>query len=155
MKWSTGTTNFPTYPQELYNQAKSNRKSSLTSSSVQSSHSVVSDPLWPHGLQHSRPPCPSPSPGARSNSCLSSQWCHPTIPSSVVPFSSCVWSFPASGFFPSESVLCIRWPKCWSFSFSISPCNEYSGLIFFKMDWLDLLAVQVTLKSLSNTAVQN
>ena len=98
MKWSTGTTNFPTYPQELYNQAKSNRKSSLTSSSVQSSHSVVSDPLWPHGLQHSRPPCPSPAPRAYSNSCPSSRWCHSTILSSVVPF-FCPQSFPASGSF--------------------------------------------------------
>ena len=67
--------------------------------------------------------------------------------SSVVPFSSCLQSFPVSGFFSSESVLCIRWPKYWSFSFSISPSNEYSGLISFRMDWLDLFAVQGTLKS--------
>ena len=73
----------------------------------------------------------------------------PTISSSVVPFSSCLQSFPASEKdFPSESVLCIMWPKYWSFNFSISPSNEYSGLISFRIDWFDLLAVQGTLKSL-------
>ena len=65
----------------------------------------------------------------------------------VIPFSSCPQSFPVSGSFSNESVLCIRWPKDWSFSFSISPSNEYSGLIFFRIDWFDLLAVQGTLKS--------
>ena len=100
-----------------------------------------------HGLQHTRPPCPSPTPGVYSNSCPLSQWCHPTISSSVVPFSSCLQSFPASGSFQT-SVLHIRWLKYRSFSFSISPSNEYSGLISFRMDWLDLLAVQGTLKSL-------
>ena len=68
--------------------------------SVQFSHSVMSDSLWPHGLQHTRPPCPSPTPWACSNSCPSSRWCHPTISSFVVPFSSCLQSFPASGSFP-------------------------------------------------------
>ena len=87
--------------------------------------------LWPHGPQHSRLPCPSPAPGACSNSCPLSWWCYPTISSSVVPFSSRLQSFPAS-VFSSESVLRIRWPECWSFSFSISPSNEYSGLISFK-----------------------
>ena len=67
--------------------------------SVQFCHSVMSDSLWPHGLQHTRLPCPSPTPGAHSNSCPLSQWCHPTISPSVVPFSSCLQSFPASGFF--------------------------------------------------------
>ena len=77
------------------------------------------------------------------------QWCHPTISSSVVPFSSCLQSFPASGSF-NESALRIRWPKYWSFSFNISPSSEYSGMISFRMDWLDLLAVLLagTLKSL-------
>ena len=115
--------------------------------SVQFSHSVVSNSLWPHGLQHARPPCPSPTPRAYSSSCPSSQWCHPTISSSVIPFPSHLPSFPAS-VFSNESVLCMRWPKYWSFSFSISPSNEYWGLISFRMYWLDLLAVQVTLKSL-------
>jgi len=68
--------------------------------SVQFSCSVVSDSLRPHGLQHARPPCPSPTPGTYSNSCPLSQWCHPTISSSVIPFSSCLQSFPSSGSFP-------------------------------------------------------
>ena len=113
----------------------------------QFSRSVVSDSLRSHGLQHTRPPCPSLTPGACSNSGPLRQWCHPTFSSSVVPFSSCPQSFPASGSFPM-SQLCIRWPKYWTFSFNISPSNEYSGLISFRMDWLDLLAVQGTLKSL-------
>ena len=70
--------------------------------SVQFSHSVVSNSLWPHGLQHARLPCPSPTPRPCSNSCPSSQWCHPTISSSVDPFSSCLQSFPASGSFPTS-----------------------------------------------------
>ena len=69
-------------------------------SSVQFSHSVVSYSLWPHGLQHIRLPCPSPTPESCSNSCLSSQWCHPPISFSDIPFSSCLQSFPASGSFP-------------------------------------------------------
>ena len=96
---------------------------------------VVSSSLQPHGLQHARLSCPTPTPGACSNSCPSSLWFHPTISSSVVPFSSCPQSFPAS-VFSNESALHIRWPKYWSFSFSISPSNEYSGLISFRMDWL-------------------
>ena len=92
--------------------------------------------------------CPSPTPRACSNSCPLSRWCHPTISSSVSLFSSCLQSFPASRVLASESVLCIRWPKYWSFSFNINPSNEYSGLISFRIVWLDLLAVQGTLKSL-------
>ena len=107
--------------------------------------SVVSDSLWPHGLQHARLPCPSPTPGVYSNSRPLSQWCHPTISSSVIPFSSCLQTFPASGSFPMKSALCIRWPKYWNFS--ISPSKEYSGLISFRIDWFDLPAVQGTLKS--------
>ena len=77
-------------------------------------------------------------------------WHYPSISSSVIPFSSCLQSFPVSGSFPmmKKSALCIRWPKYWSLSFSISPSKEYSGLISFRMDWLDVLAVQGTLKSL-------
>ena len=78
----------------------------------------------------------------------SNRWCQPTISSSVVSFSSRLQSFPASGFFSNESVLHIRWPKYWSFSFNITPSNEYSGMISFRMDWLNLLADQGTLKSL-------
>ena len=105
------------------------------------SYSVVSASLWPHGLQHARLPCPSLSPGVCSNSCQLSQWCHPTISSSVTSFSSCPQSFPAPGL-SSESTVSIRWPEYWSFSISISPSSEYSGLIFFRIDWFDLLAVQ-------------
>ena len=83
-------------------------------------------------------PCPSLSPGVCWNTCPLSWWCHPAISLSVASFSSCPQSFPASGFFP-ELVLHIRRPKYWSFSFSISPSNEYSGLISFKIDWFDLL----------------
>ena len=113
----------------------------------QFSPSVRSDSLLPHGLQQARPPCPSPTPGVYSNLHLLSQWCHPTISSSVIPFSSHLQSFPKS-VFSNDSALCIRWPKYWSFSFSISPSSKYSGLISFGMDWLDLLAVKGTLKSL-------
>ena len=110
--------------------------------------SVVSGSLRPGGLQHARLPCPSLSPRVCSNSCPLSRCCHPIISSSVAPFCSCSQSFPASRSFPIESVLRMRWPKCWSFSFSISPFNEYSGLISFTIDWFDLLAVQETLKIL-------
>ena len=79
--------------------------------------------------------------GVCSNSCPSGLWYHPTISSSTIPFSYRLQSFPASGSFPMNHV-CIRWPKYWSFSFSISPSNEYSGLISFMTDWFDLLAVQ-------------
>ena len=100
----------------------------------------MSDSLWPHGLQHTRPPCPSPAPRVYSNSCPLSQWCHPTISSSVVPFSSCLRSSPASGSFQMSQFFASGSQKYWSFIFSISPFKEYSGLISFRMDWLDLLA---------------
>jgi len=95
----------------------------------------MSDSLWPHELQHARPPCPSATPGVYPNPC---QWCHSNISSSVVPFSSC----------PHESAFRIRWPKYWSFSFNINSSNEHPGLISFRLDWLNFLAVQGTLKSL-------
>ena len=109
--------------------------------------------LWPHGLQHSRLPCPSPTPRAYSNSCSLSQWCHPTISSSVVPFSSCPQSLPAS-VFSNESTLPMRWPKYWSFSLSSSPSNEHPGLVSFRMDWLDFLTVLGLPRVFSNTTVQ-
>ena len=115
---------------------------------VQLTRSVASDCLWPHELQHARPPCPSPTPGVHPNSCALSQQYNLAISSSDIPFSSCPQSLPASGSFSSESTLHMRWPKYWSFSFSISPSNEHPGLGSFRMDWLDLLAVQGTLKSL-------
>ena len=106
-----------------------------------------------HGLQHARPPCPLPTPGVYSNSCPLMIWwsmlvmpsnhlifCHPLLLLSSI--------FPGIKVFSSESPLHIRLPKYWSFSFNISPSNEHSGLISFRMDWLDLLAVRGTLKSL-------
>ena len=118
-----------------------------TSATLLFSHSMVSHSLQTHGLQHARLPCPSPSLRACSNSCALSQWCHPTISSFVIPFSSCLQPSSIS-VFSNESVLHIRWPKYWSFSFNISPSNEYSALISFKTDLFGLLAVQGTLKSL-------
>ena len=117
-------------------------------SSVQFSHSVVSDSLWPHESQHARPPGPSATPGVYSNfmsieSVMPSSHlilCHPLL---LLPPIT-----PSISVFSNESTLPMRWPKYWSFSFSISPSNEHPGLISFRMDWLDLLAVQGTLKSL-------
>ena len=115
--------------------------------SVQLSHSAVSDSLGPHGLQHTRPPHPSPTQGVYSNSC---HW-------SVMPSNHLILCrpllllpsiFPRIRVFSNESARHIRWPKYWSFSFNISTSNEDSGLNSSRMDWLDLLAVQATLKSL-------
>ena len=108
----------------------------------------MSDSLLPHGLQHARLPCPSPTPRVYSNSCPSSRWCHPTISILCHPLLPPPSIFPSFRIFSNESVLCIRWPKYWSFSFGISPSNEYSGLISFRTDWFDFLAVQGTLNNL-------
>ena len=116
--------------------------------SVQFSRSVVSDSLQPHEEQHTRPFCPSPTPRVHSNSRPSSWWCHPAISFSVVPFSSQPTIPPSIRLFSNESTLCMRWPKYWSFSFSIIPSKEHPGLISFRMYCLDLLAFQMTLKSL-------
>ena len=109
-------------------------------SSVQFSRSVVSNSLRPHESQHARPPSPSPTPEVHSDSCPLSQWCHPAISSSVVSFSSCPQSLPAS-VFSNESTLRMRWPKYCSFSFSIIPPKEIPGLMSFRMDWLDRLEI--------------
>ena len=93
--------------------------------SIQFSHTVVSNSLRPHGLQHTRLPCPSLSPGVCSDSCPLSQWCHPTISSSITT-SPPASIFPSIRVFSSQSVLHIRWPNYWSFSISINPSNEYS-----------------------------
>ena len=109
--------------------------------SVQFGCSVVSDSLQPCGLQHARIPCSSPTRRACSNSCTIQPFY--SLPSPSLPaFHLCQHQGLSQG-----ASLCIRWPKYWSFSFNISPSNEYSGLISFRMDWLDLLAVQGTLKS--------
>jgi len=105
----------------------------------------VSDSLRPHGLQHASLPCASPNPGACLDSCPSSQWSHSNLCHPLLLLPSV---FPGIGVFTNGSLLCIRWPKYWSFSFTFSPSNEYSGLISFRIDWFDLLAVQGTLKSL-------
>ena len=116
-------------------------------SAVQFSRSLVSNSLRPHELQHARPPCPSPTPGVHSNSSIESVMpsshcilCHPLFLLPPIPSSIRVFS--------NESTLCMKWLKYWSFSFGIIPSKEHPGLISFRMDWLDLLAVQGTLKSL-------
>ena len=116
--------------------------------SIQFSHSVVSDSLQPNEPQHTRPPL------SITNSQSSPK---PMFIESVMPSNHLILCrpllllpsfFPSIRVFSNESALCIRWPKYWSFSFNISPSNEHPGLISFRMDWLDLLAVQGTLKSL-------
>ena len=106
----------------------------------------MSDSLRPNELQHARLPCPSPTPGVYPNTCALSRWWYPTISPSVILFSCPHLS--SIRVFSNESALRIRWPKYWRFSFNISPSNERPGLISFRMDWWDLLAVQATLKSL-------
>ena len=133
---------FTTFPQEIcFSLIKA-------FSSVQLSHSVVSDSLRPHELQHTRPPCPAPTARVHPNPHPSSQWlpsshlilCRPFFLQSPIP--------PSIRVFANESTICMKWPKYWSFSFSIIPSKEHPGLVSFRIDWLDFLAVQGTLKSL-------
>ena len=125
---------------------KQKQKQRPCQSVSQFSRSVVSDSLRPHESQHARPPCPSPTPRVHPESIESVMpsshliLCHPLLLLPPIP--------PSIRVFSNESTLCMRWPKYWSFSFSIIPSKEIPGLISFRMDWLDLLAVQVTLKSL-------
>ena len=107
--------------------------------------------LQPHGLQHTRFPCPSLSPRVCSDSCPLTWWCYLTISSSASPFSSCPQSFPAS-VFSNELALHIRWPKYWNFS--ISPCNEYSGLISFRLTGLISLLCKELAGVFSSTTVR-
>ena len=114
----------------------------------------MSNSLWPHELQHARLPCLSPTPGACSNSCPSSQWCHPTIylilcrPLLLLPS-----IFPSIRVFSNESALCIKWPKL-MFSFNISPFTEYSGLTFFRTDWFVFLQSKGLSRVLFSTAIK-
>ena len=117
----------------------------------QFSHSVISNSLRPHGLQHCQA---SLSITNFPNSCPSSWWCHPTISSSVVPFSSCLQSSSASGSFPMTQFFASGDKSIGSSASAISPSNEYSGLISVRTDWIDLLAVQGTLKSLLQHHIQ-
>ena len=105
--------------------------------SVTFSHSVVSNSLQPHGRPHARPQYPSPTLRVYSNSCSLSWWCHPTISSSVIPFSSCPQSFPARGSFPMS--LC--WTKYWSFSFNITPSDEHSGYRNIPVGWIGWISL--------------
>ena len=115
---------------------------------VQFSCSVMSDSMQTYGLQHARPPFPSPTPRVYSNSCPLSESCYSTISSSVIPFSSCLQSFPKSGSFQMSQFFTSSGQST-GFSFNISPSKEYSGQIPFRMDWLDSLdLIQGTPKSL-------
>ena len=125
--------------------------SSFTLSAFQFSHSVMSNSLRPHELQHARPPCLSPTPGVHSNSCPLSRWCYPAISSSVILLPPIP---PRIRVFSNESTLHMRWPKYWSFNF-ISPSNEYSGLISFRLTGLISLVSMGLSRVLSSTTVQN
>ena len=122
--------------------------------SVQFSRSVVSYSLWPHELQHARPPCPSPTPGVHPNPCPSSQWCHPTISSSAVPFSSCPQSFPASGSFPmSQLFLSGGQSTGVSASTSVLPMNTQDWSPLGWIGWISLQSKGLS-RVFSNTTVQ-
>ena len=123
-------------------------------SSVQFIHSVVSDSLRPHELQHTRPPCPSPAPGVHPNPCPLSQWCHPAI-SYCLPLLLPPSIFPRIRVFSNDSTLRIRWPKYWSFSFNISPSSEHPGPSSLRMDWLISLQSKRLSRVFSTTAVQS
>ena len=121
-------------------------------SSVQSlSHVWLFATQWTAARQ---PPCPSPTPSLYSNSCPLSQWCYPTISSSVFPFFLLPSIFSKIRVYSNESVLCIRWPQYWCFSFNITPSNEYSGLMSFRIYRLDLLAAKDLSRVFSNITVQ-
>ena len=123
-------------------------------SSVQFSCSVVSNSLWPHGLQHARLPCSSPTPGACSNSCPSSQWCHTTISSSVIAFSSCLQSFPTSGSFPKSQFFASGGQSIGvSASASVHPMNIQDWFPLGLTGWISLQSKGLS-RVLSNTTVQ-
>ena len=123
-------------------------------SSIQFSHSVVSDCLWPHEWQHARPPCPSPTPGAYSNSCPSSRWCHPAISSSVAPFSSSPLSLPASGSFPVSQLFTWGGQSIGvSASASVLPMNPKDWSPLGWTGWISLQSKGLS-RVFSNTTVQ-
>ena len=137
----------------MHNRIDSHYSKIFNFSSAQFSRSVVSNSVQPHELQHARPPCPSPTSRVHSDTSIESVMpsshiilCRPLLLLSPIP--------PSIRVFSNESTLRMRWPKDWSFSFSIIPSKEIPGLISFRMDWLDLLAVQGTLKSLLQHTVQ-
>ena len=132
------------YDLSLRVQWKSFEDTGTVNNPVQFSRSAMPNSLGPHGLQHARLPCPSPTPGAYANSCPSSQGCHANISSSVIPFTSWLQSSPVSRSFPVSQFFASGVQRI-SFSFSISPSSEYSGLISFRTDWFDLLVVHRTL----------
>ena len=122
--------------------------------SVQFNRSVMSDPLHPHGLQHARPPCPSPTPGAYSNSCPSCQWCHPTISSSVIPFSSCLQSTPASRSFRMSQFFASGGQSIGvSASTSVLPVNIQDWVPLGWIGWITLQSKGIS-GVFSNTTVQ-
>ena len=108
----------------------------------------MSDSLWPHELQHARPPCQSPTPGVHPNPCPQRRWCHPTISSSVIPFSSRPQSFPASGSFQMSQCFASGGQTVEPSALASVLSNEYSEMISFRNDCFDLLAIQWTLKGL-------
>ena len=114
----------------------------------------MSNSLRPHESQHARPPCPLPTPGVHSDLRPSSQWCHPAISSSVVPFSSCPQIPPSIRVFSNESTLLMRWPKHWSFSFRIIPSKNIQG--WSPSEWIGWISLQSKGLSrvFSNTTVQ-
>ena len=131
----------------MYNRRLKVKFDVLSVQSQYSSVTVMSDLVTPWTAK-ARPPCPSPTPGACSNSCPSSWWCCPSISSSYHPLFLLPSVFPRIRIFSCESILPIRWPKYWSLSFSISPSNEYSGLTSFRIDGFEIHEVHGTLKSL-------
>ena len=121
---------------------------------VQFSHSVMSDSLWPHGLLHVRPPCPSPTPGVYSNPCSLSRWYHPAISSSVFPFSSCPQSLPASGSVPMSQLFAWGGQSAWvSASTSVLPMNAQDWSALEWTDWISLQSKGLS-RVFSNTTVQ-
>ena len=129
-------------------------ESHIFKGSVQFSPSIISDSLRPHEPQHARPPCPSSTPRVYPNSCPLCQWYHLTISSSVIPFFSCLQSFPTSVSFQMSQLFASGSQSIGASASTSSPSNEHPGLISFRMDWLDLLAVQGLSRVFSNTTVQ-